>query len=376
LDSSSVKSTFFSGLGEVFPAAVLEIRHQDGRLGGGFVGWLDPDSERHPAYFDSLFDLASVSKLFVATAFMTLVEQGKVGLDQPVSSILPEFSGLRPVQAYENPLQPGEWVPILAESAPVDAAAVTFRNLLAHNSGLPAWRPLYQQPDASSAWRMAVETPFYYPTGRRVVYSDLGLILLGTAIERLAGIRLDEVVYRRVTRPLRLHSTAYLPIDGRRYDTSSIAPTEQDPWRGRRVVGEVDDENAARLGGIAGHAGIFSTAEDLVWFGQAFLDGGAPLLRPETVAEMTRLQAEDGALRRGLGFLLWGPDPANSGFPFSQSAFGHTGFTGTSLWIDPARRLVVALLTNRVYYGRLPGPIQAYRPRLHRAIVKFADSQP
>jgi len=373
MDTSLIKQAFFSGMGSVFPAATLEIRHQGRRLGGGFTGWLDPQNEQHAAYFDSLFDLASVSKLFVTTAFMTLVEEGKVGLDQQVSTTLDEFTGLRPVTPFEDPLNPGQMVPSRNEKAMVDASKVTFRNLLAHNSGLPAWQPLFKEIGPAAARQVALKTSFFYPTGNRVVYSDIGLILLGMAVENLSGLRLDEAVYQRVTRPLRLHSTSYLPIGEKHYDSTNIAPTEICSWRGRRIVAEVHDENAARLGGIAGHAGLFSTAIDLSWFGQMFLDGGAPLLKPETVAEMTRLQAQEGTTRRGLGFALWSPDPVNSSNPFSQRVFGHTGFTGTSLWIDPERQLVVALLTNRVYYGRDPAGIQAYRIKVHRAIKEVID---
>lgn len=347
--------------------------HQGSRLGGGFAGWLDPENQTHGAYFDTQFDLASVSKLFVTATFMTLVEEGKVGLDQPVCSVLPRFNGLRPIEAYEDPLKPGAVVAPLGEPAMVDAARVTYRNLLCHNSGLPAWRPLFRQPDAESARSMALETSFFYPTGTRSIYSDIGLILLGMSIEALSGTRLDKAVEERVTKPLGLHHTHYLPI-GKKYDTSNIAPTEMCASRGRRIVGEVHDENAARLGGVAGHAGIFSTARDLARFGQMFLQGGAPLLKPETVAEMTRLQMQDGMLRRGLGFALWMDDPEASGNPFSREAFGHTGFTGTSLWIDPQRHLVVSLLTNRVYYGRDAAGILAYRVLVHRTIVEVVDS--
>jgi CubicO group peptidase (beta-lactamase class C family) len=157
----------------------------------------------------------------------------------------------------------------------------------------------------------------------------------------------------------------------------NIAPTEFCAWRGRRIVGEVHDENTYRLGGVAGHAGLFSSAHDLATFGQSFLVTGQypipntqHLLCPATIAEMTRLQAQDGVVRRGLGFALWSPDPEASGNPFSRAAFGHTGFTGTSLWIDPERSLVVAVCTNRVYYGRDAGGILEFRVRLHRAIVE------
>ena len=126
-----------------------------------------------------------------------------------------------------------------------------------------------------------------------------------------------------------------LPAAGQ--SSGGVASTEFCAWRGRRIVGEVHDENAAGLGGVAGHAGLFSTAADLGIFGQVFLDDGRPLLLAGTVAEMTRLQAHDGDVRRGLGFALWSPDPEASGSPFGAGAFGHTGFTGTSLWVDPKR---------------------------------------
>ncbi len=153
----------------------------------------------------------------------------------------------------------------------------------------------------------------------------------------------------------------------------NVAPTEFCSWRDRRIVGKVHDENAYRLGGIAGHAGIFSTARDVATFGQSFLEGGT-LLSAQTVTEMTRLQTDGLALQRGLGFGLWSQDPEASGYPFSVNAFGHTGFTGTSLWIDPDRELVVALLTNEVYNGRQNRRIGPLRVAVHQTIVEVVDT--
>jgi CubicO group peptidase (beta-lactamase class C family) len=152
----------------------------------------------------------------------------------------------------------------------------------------------------------------------------------------------------------------------------NIAPTEFCKWRGRRIVGEVHDEGAWRLGGVAGHAGLFAHARDVATFGQSFLD--ALLLRRETIAEMTRVQAEFDGTRRGLGFALWSPDPEASSNPFSPTTFGHTGFTGTCLWIDPSRALVVVLLTNDVYNGREGRGIADLRVQIHRAIVETVDA--
>lgn len=360
--------------GSTAPALVVQVRRRGEVLYERAQGWLDPDTQHRPARMDTLFDLASVSKLFTTTAFMLLVEQNRLKLDEPVHKGIPEFGGLRPIQAYENPLVPGDWVqPPCGSEGLVDAEKITYRQLLSHSSGLPAWRPLKDQPDAGSALRMALNTPFFYPPGTRIVYSDIGLILLGLVVGRGKRSRLDEAVRELVTRPLGLFRTRFLPLVGQPYDTQNIAPTELCAWRSRRVVGEVHDENAARLGGIAGHAGLFSAAGELTAFGWTFLDGRRPLLQPRTIAEMTRLQAEEGATRRGLGFALWSPDPEASGNAFSPAAFGHTGFTGTSLWMDPARKLVVAVLTNRVYYGRDAAKITQFRVKLHRAIVEEVD---
>ncbi len=367
-------------LGRVFPAAQIAVRWRGETILARAYGWLDPEAPQCPTQLDTLFDLASVTKLFVVTAFMTLVEQGRIALDQPVCAVLPEFDGPRPIRAYDDPLKPGAFVEIVPPTdTVVDAGRVTFRHLLCHNSGLPAWRPLYKAGSPQAARQLALTTYFSYPTGTRAVYSDLGLILLGMSIERLTDLALDQAVHRRVAIPLELKHTGYRPISALRVQSSTpntqypipnIAPTELCAWRNRRIVGEVHDENAAALGGVAGHAGIFSTATETARLGQMYLERGAPLLSVETVAEMTRVQAEDGMTRRGLGFALWCADPEASGNPFSQRAFGHTGFTGTSLWIDPERDLVVACLTNRVYYGRDASNILAFRVALHRAIVE------
>jgi len=419
-DFTAAEAVITAALGRVFPAAQIEVRQRGEVLWSAAYGWLDPETRSLPAQLDTLFDLASVTKLFVVTAFMTLVEEGVVGLDQPVATVLPEFSGGRPIRPYDDPLRPGATVTVAwegAHPATLDAGLVTFRHLLTHTSGLPAWRPLYREGSPDAVRRVALATYFSYPTGARIIYSDIGLILVGMTVESLTGLALGEAVKRRVTEPVGLTQTRYLPlsklanqqisnaaISDTQYATRNTAPTEFCAWRQRRIIGEVHDENAAGLEGVAGHAGLFSTAHDLAVFGESFLQISEHLhlrrsaaqvqvsanqrisesdairlthhasrptpLLPTTIAEMTRLQAQDGTTRRGLGFMLWSPNPEASGNPFSQRAFGHTGFTGTSLWIDPAGELVVACCTNRVYTGRDAAGILEFRVALHRAIVE------
>jgi CubicO group peptidase (beta-lactamase class C family) len=359
---TTAQSILRESVPEVAPAAQLVVRWRGEIVHAQTVGVLDPKTDPSSVTDDARFDLASVTKLFVTAAFMRRVEAGAVTLDTPVSVVLPDFSGVRPIQPYEDPLQTGGFVAVGA-GGEVDAGAVTFRQLLTHTSGLPAWRPLFREADADAARALALSTHFSYTPDTRIIYSDIGLILLGLALERLVGLPLEGVVARDVTGPLGLSHTGYQPAPD-----VAIAPTELCAWRKRRLRGEVHDENAANLGGVSGHAGLFSTAADVAAFGQSFLD--ATLLRADTIAEMIREQARDGDLRRGLGFLLWSPDPETFGHPFSPRSFGHTGFTGTSLWVDPDRALVVALLTNRVYHGRDAAGIMRLRRAVHRAVVE------
>ena len=378
LDFAPVKTILQSAITAGIPAAQLVVRWRGNEVLNLTAGWLDPDTRRRPTQPDTLFDIASITKLFTSLAFMTLVEKGALALDRPVGAVLPQFNGNRPIQPYEDPLNPGQMVTVAGADGAVDAGSVTFRHLLTHTSGLPAWRPLCEQPDAKAARRMALETFFSYPPGTRVVYSDIGLILLGMAIEQASGQGLEEAVHQRVIAPLNLRHTRYFPLSppGGEPGGGNVAPTEFCPWRGRRITGQVHDENAYQLGGVAGHAGLFSTAADLAALGQVLLDrknksgnhSDLPL-RAETVSEMTRLQTAGLDSQRGLAFMLWQPDPESSGNPFSQRAFGHTGFTGASLWIDPDRDLVVALLTNEVYNGRQNRKIQALRIGTHKAIM-------
>ncbi|MCI0399397.1 MAG: beta-lactamase family protein [Chloroflexi bacterium] len=359
--------------GRIFPAAVVHIS-QDGQiLYHRAVGRLDPAVEQPatagPKPSDlSLFDLASLTKLFTTTAFLRLVAEGEVTLNSPVGGILPDFGGLRPIQPYEDPLQPGHFINASQETGLVDASQVTFRHLLAHNSGLPAWRPLFRQPPEAIP-AVVLETFFAYRPGSRVVYSDLGFILLGWAIERMSRRRLDEAVAGLVLAPLDWPAIRFGPAA-----PAESAPTELCAWRERRMQGEVHDENSWAMGGIAGHAGLFGSAAGLAALGQAWLDslyGGPVTLLPQPLAqEAVRCQAKEGQVRRGLGWLLWSPEAETVGHPLGPDSFGHTGFTGTSLFVDPKRRLVIACLTNYLYYGRRPQAIQAFRRALHELVVK------
>ncbi len=212
-------------------------------------GYLDPETQLQTTNRQTRFDLASVSKLFTVAALMTCVEEGRVALDQRVGEFLPEFSGARPIAPYPDPLHPGGFVQVVdADNERVDAGAVTFRHLLAHNSGLPAWLPLWKLPtqDALRVRAATLQTNFAYPTGTRVVYSDIGLIVLGWALEKICAASLRDSVHARVTAPLGLASISFGPIDA-----DNAAPTEFYAHQGRRMCGEVHDENAFALGGDA-----------------------------------------------------------------------------------------------------------------------------
>ena len=387
------------GVGRVFPAAVLHIRQGGTAIFERVYGYLDPDTGHRPTQAGSLFDLASLTKLFTATAFIRLVEAGRVTLTTPVAEVLPEFAGRRPIGPSEDPLASATISPDPQFAGQeVDAGTVTFWHLLTHTSGLAAWRSLYREGAGSRGQGTGVPLPhlvpaalrarrigaiyrqygFAYPPGARVVYSDLGFILLGEAIAHLAGVPLEVYLRRAVLEPMGLRTTTYNPL-GNGFAPEQIVPTEFCAWRHRRCMGEVHDENSASLGGVAGHAGLFSTAAEVAALGQLYLDSGiyngVRLLAPETVAEMVCVQVGSDEDPRGLGWHQRSADYASSGHGFSPRSFGHTGFTGTSLWVDPDRELVVALLTNRVYYGRDPQSIMDFRPCLHDTVITSLTDQ-
>lgn len=366
----------------VAPALVCRVERAGECVYEGAFGWLDPETQTRPVQPDTRFDLASLTKLYTTTAFLHLVESGQVGLDQPVADVLPAFGGMRPIGAAEDPLAK---TPLPADpqraGEQVDAGRITFRHLLIHTSGLPAWRSVYAHcgppphlPLAEDelndrqgrALAALVGYPFLAQPGESYLYSDIGLMLLGFAVARLSGLgRLDRAIRALVTEPLGIDAL-FCPTVA---DRASIAPTEQCVWRGRRLVGEVHDENAAGLGGVAGHAGIFATAAAVCRLGRLFLNGGEGLLSPALVAESVREQhASPDGIRRGLGWQLRSDPQPSCSTDFSLASFGHTGFTGTSLWCDPERDLCVALLTNRVYPGRDATGIVALRPLVHAGI--------
>jgi len=299
-------------------------------------------TEQAQAEPTTVYDLASLTKVVgLTTAVMLAVDDGKLELDAPVQRYLPAFGG----EGKER---------------------VTIRLLLAHGSGLPAWRPLFREAGTrEGAFALADTTALSSPPGTMDVYSDLGLIVLTQAVEAVYRERLDSLLARRVFQPLGMTSVRFLPTA----DRDRIAPTELDPWRDRVLRGEVHDENAARLDGVSGHAGLFGSAPDLLTFAEWMVEGwnegtgerGNESMRerpalvrsilpsfPRTLVQaFTRRQDLIPGSSRALGWDT--PSPGGSAGAFlSATSFGHTGFTGTSLWIDPEHRLAIVLLSNRV----------------------------
>lgn len=323
----------------VAPGAVLGVSlagchyyHGTGRLG------LDdptrPDST-------TVYDLASLTKVVsLTTLTMLAVERHRLAVDDPITTYVPAF-------AAAHDTVPGR-------------AGITLRLLLTHASGLPAWRPLYQEAATrTGAFALVDSTLLNAAPGDTFVYSDLGAILLTQAVEHALGARIDTLFAREVAVPLALHETRYLPPAGW---LPRIAPTENDPWRGRILRGEVHDENASRLDGVSGHAGLFSSARDLLRFGDWLLQGLAPgsaaacraPALPPPPAEIGRFAVRQDIPPGSSRALGWDtPSGVSSGGSLiAATSIGHTGFTGTSIWIDPTRRLVIVLLSNRVHPTR------------------------
>ena len=313
-----------------YPGAAVVVGRKGATVlqkGFGRLGWTE-DAASVSAN-RSIYDLASLTKVVgTTTAVMILFDQGKLHLDDPVSRYVPEFTG-------------------------GGKDRITIRLLLEHRSGLPAGRDLWRIAHTPEEARAAViSTPLFASPGQYYEYSDLGADMLGFVAEAVAGEPLDTFLQKNVFTPLGMTDTHYRPDASLR---GRIAPTEITPPRGYPIRGEVHDENAYALGGVAGHAGLFSTASDLSVFAQMLLDGGS-FGGTRIVADSTvRLFTRRAAGTRALG---WDTCAGHGGCGnyMGPNAYGHTGFTGTSLWIDPDREMFVILLTNRVHAARARRP--------------------
>jgi len=328
-----------------FPAAVVEVGTRHDLLWREAFGGLLYDTAAPPATPETIFDLASLTKVIVTTTLaMRYVDAGLLDLDDPVVRWIPEWRGH-------------------------DRAAVTVRDLLAHCSGLTAWLPLFRDHTGRREYQHAIATlPLEYPPRAQAVYSDLGFILLGFILEDAGQAPFSEQG-GALMKELELEPLAFRPPASWRART---APTELDSWRGRLLVGEVHDENCWALGGGAGHAGLFGSAGGVGRFAQLVLqtlkDAEAPGIVNVNTLRRFLVKSDVPQSSRALGWDTMVPT-SSCGTRISAEAFGHTGFTGTSLWIDPVRDLYIVLLTNRVHPTRKNEAIRPIRAALHDAII-------
>jgi serine-type D-Ala-D-Ala carboxypeptidase len=355
----------------IFPGAQLAVRLR-GELQCVIVaGRLSSDSRSLPVQPTTIYDLASLTKpLATVTSVLLLIQRAKIALEDPVQQTLPELEG-----------------------APIGLA--TVRELLTHRSGLPGWRPFYERLNATAivpglsvggqsikqhVLKMIRDESLIYPRGTRSLYSDLGFMLLGFLVERLSGMALNLWCEEEIVRPLRADPMMFCPTAGRGQldvilpivDIARIAPTEQDEWRNRLLCGEVHDENAAAMDGVAGHAGLFGTAESVLAISEAWLrgyHGRESILERELVRQFTTRQDSADHSSWALG---WDTPsaPSSSGSNFSERSFGHLGYTGTSLWVDPLCELEVVLLSNRVHPSRRNEKIKLFRPCIHDLVYR------
>ncbi|HSC26240.1 MAG TPA: serine hydrolase domain-containing protein [Vicinamibacterales bacterium] len=337
-----------------FPAACIEVGRADSPVWRRAFGTLSYDADAPEAQPDTIFDLASLTKVICTTTLvMRTVDAGRLDVDAPVARWFAHWRG-------------------------EDRAAVTVRDLLAHCSGLTSYLPLFRSYSGRAEFEHAIcSLPLEYAPRSQALYSDLGFILLGFLLEDLHGPD-----YRGDGRVPAALASQFLDLAARVTDEPlafnpprawkpRTAPTERDEWRGRLLVGEVHDENAWALGGAAGHAGLFGTAGAVGAFARAMLRTiqGEPLLARAAVARAFIRRTSVPGSSRALGWDTMLPT-SSCGSRLSATAIGHTGFTGTSLWIDWERDLYIVLLTNRVHPTRENDAIRTLRPRVHDAVVE------
>jgi CubicO group peptidase (beta-lactamase class C family) len=327
------------------PGAVLTIGTSKDVLFQQSVGNAQVFPERRPMHEQTLFDIASLTKVVVTScAILQLIENEKLDLHTPLSSVLPEYIG----KGREN---------------------MTIRNLLTHTSGLPtdlnakdySW-------DKEQLWDCLFQTEITTEVGSTVVYSDLNFMLLGIIVEKVSGKLLDKYAEEHIFRPLNMTSTTFNPPKEERFHA---AATEYRRQLGHYRCGEVHDRKATILGGVSGSAGAFSTAKDLASLATCLLNGGryegSDLLKEKTINSMSSNHTPTLNLSRGLGWVVYEPEDQSFGGNFRTPGYGHTGFTGTSLYINPSLDLYVILLTNRVHFGRTDD-IQYIRNQVHQLI--------
>jgi CubicO group peptidase (beta-lactamase class C family) len=344
--------------GAVILAKMGEIPPYEGVFGAAAL-----TPERRETRDDTIYDLASLTKVLgTTTAVILLVAEQKLFLDQAVADLLPEFAA----QGKEK---------------------VTVRHLLTHTSGLRAWRAYWEDlrewehrkgerllatPEGrKSIVRRILQSALLHEPGEAAVYGDLGFIVLGELIERVSGEPLDSFCAQRVFEPLGMSDTGFHDIPYRG-DVARCAATELCPWRERVLVGEVHDGNAWAMGGVAGHSGLFSTAADVMRFAEEFLSadrGESELFPTEVVREFTRKQELSPGSDWALGWDTPTPGGSTSGKYFSERSVGHTGFTGTSLWIDLDQGAVVVMLSNRLHVVAKRSRF-ALRPVVHDLILE------
>jgi CubicO group peptidase (beta-lactamase class C family) len=338
---------------KAFPGATLAVGYK-GKVALHAFGKLSYEAKSPQVQLRTMYDVASLTKVIVTTTLVEKLVEGDFHspllLDAPIERYLPEWaSGPQP-----------EW-----------RRRVTVRHLMTHTSGLPPFKEYWRTSKGKAdTLRMIFAEPLESEPGTKMVYSDLGIILMAEIIQRLTGRTLDDLAKEYIFTPLAMRDSMYKPP---KKLWPQIAPTEFDAiFRHRLIQGEVHDENAFAIGGVSGHAGVFSTAPDLASFCQMLLNGGVyahqRILKRATIAQFIAPQE----LAKGTRTLGWvvPTEGSSSGHYFSPHSFGHTGFTGTTIWIDPDRQLFVVLLTNRVNPTRENHKIAEVRPALHDAVMQ------
>ena len=337
----------------VFPGAVLLVSQNDRCVFHDAFGFRNIIAES-PVTTDTVFDLASLTKpLATALAVMVLVQQNKVGLDQNLGDVLPAFK--------KDP-----------------KASIRIKHLLYHNSGLADYKAFYKKIEhlplkerKAALRKLLVKEPLVHPVGSRVVYSDIGFMILEWLVEEICGKRLDHFVSAIIYNPLGLGNLFFIDLQAAR-KPDVFAATEQCHWRQQIQSGQVQDENAYVVGGVQGHAGLFGTAKDVnsllghllaAYHGQP----STQLFQPDMVRLFFRRLADSD---KALGFDTPSSSGSSSGRFFSRNSVGHLGFTGTSFWVDLDRSIVVILLTNRVHPTRDNEAIKKFRPQLHDAVMQ------